>query len=93
MGGNHLFKKLNLRERNEVGGFQGGRHPPVSQLNTQQPITRESINNEYQLLLWASIINRRYSNYTIIMTMNNLGGKIGLEALRLQEREIGGGLI
>lgn len=40
-------------------------------------ITHRPINNRYQLLLWASIINTLYSNYTIIIMMNNLLVEIG----------------
>lgn len=45
-------------------------------------ITHRPINNRYQLLLWASIINTPYSNYTIIIMMNNLLVEIGLALQR-----------
>lgn len=45
-------------------------------------ITHRPINNRYQLLLRASIINTLYSNYTIIIMMNNLLVEIGLALQR-----------
>lgn len=40
--------------------------------------TRCPINNKYRLLLRASIIKARYSNYTIMMMMNNSDRKTGV---------------
>lgn len=40
--------------------------------------TRCPINNKYRLLLRALIIKARYSNYTIMMMMNNSGRKMGV---------------
>lgn len=40
--------------------------------------TRCPINNKYRLLLRALIIKARYSNYTIMMMMNNSGRKTGV---------------
>lgn len=59
--------------------MRGGRTRFVAKYNS---ITHRHINNRYQLLLWASIINTPYSNYTIIIMMNNLLVEIGLALQR-----------
>uniref|UniRef100_A0A8D2NB21 Homeobox domain-containing protein n=1 Tax=Zonotrichia albicollis TaxID=44394 RepID=A0A8D2NB21_ZONAL len=56
---------------------RGGRTGLAAKHNS---ITHRPINNRYQLLLWASIINTLYSNYTIIIMMNNLLVEIGFSA-------------
>lgn len=77
-------------EAGRVWGWGGQSVPPaparrggrIGLAAKHNSITHRPINNRYQLLLWASIINTLYSNYTIIIMMNNLLVEIGLALQR-----------